>query len=80
VLVSVQRDLFAIGALLATPDPEQMAQHPQKAPTDHPRTPVLLPPLRFPGSPPRPGRERRRHRGLRAGADDGRELLPEPDE
>lgn len=31
VLVPVQRDLFAIGALLATPDREKMAQHLAKA-------------------------------------------------
>ncbi len=34
VLVPVQRDLFAIGALLATPDREKMAQHLQKARID----------------------------------------------
>jgi cob(I)alamin adenosyltransferase len=37
VLVPVQRDLFAIGALLATPDREKMAQHLQKARIDEPR-------------------------------------------
>jgi len=37
VLVSVQRDLFAIGALLATPDREKMAQHLQKARIDERR-------------------------------------------
>ena len=31
VLVPVQRDLFAIGSLLATPDREKMAQHLEKA-------------------------------------------------
>src|ERR1041385_8026934 len=31
VLVPVQRDLFAIGALLATPDREKMSQHLEKA-------------------------------------------------
>jgi cob(I)alamin adenosyltransferase len=34
LLVPVQRDLFAIGALLATPDREKMAQHLQKARID----------------------------------------------
>jgi cob(I)alamin adenosyltransferase len=34
VLVLVQRDLFAIGALLATPDREKMAQHLEKARID----------------------------------------------
>jgi cob(I)alamin adenosyltransferase len=34
VLVPVQRDLFAIGALLATPDREKMAQHLAKARID----------------------------------------------
>ena len=37
VLVSVQRDLFAIGALLATPDRERMAQHLEKARIDEGR-------------------------------------------
>ena len=37
VLVPVQRDLFAIGALLATPDREKMAQHLQKARIDEDR-------------------------------------------
>jgi cob(I)alamin adenosyltransferase len=37
VLVPVQRDLFAIGALLATPDREKMAQHLQKARIDERR-------------------------------------------
>ncbi|HUQ18381.1 MAG TPA: cob(I)yrinic acid a,c-diamide adenosyltransferase [Gemmatimonadaceae bacterium] len=31
VLVPIQRDLFSIGALLATPDPEKMKQHLTKA-------------------------------------------------
>jgi cob(I)alamin adenosyltransferase len=34
VLVPVQRDLFAIGALLATPDRDRMAQHLEKARID----------------------------------------------
>ncbi len=37
VLVPVQRDLFAIGALLATPDREKMALHLQKARIDEAR-------------------------------------------
>ena len=37
VLVPVQRDLFAIGALLATPDREKMAQHLAKARIDEER-------------------------------------------
>ena len=37
LLVPVQRDLFAIGALLATPDREKMAQHLQKARIDERR-------------------------------------------
>ena len=37
VLVRVQRDLFAIGALLATPDHDKMAQHLQKARIDEHR-------------------------------------------
>jgi len=37
VLVPVQRDLFAIGALLATPDRDKMAQHLQKARIDERR-------------------------------------------
>jgi cob(I)alamin adenosyltransferase len=37
VLVPIQRDLFAIGALLATPDREKMAQHLQKARVDEVR-------------------------------------------
>lgn len=37
VLVPVQRDLFAIGALLATPDPDKMRQHLEKARIDEQR-------------------------------------------
>ncbi|MDB4915594.1 MAG: hypothetical protein JWM95_3238 [Gemmatimonadetes bacterium] len=37
VLVPIQRDLFAEGALLATPDREKMAQHLQKARIDEER-------------------------------------------
>ena len=37
VLVPIQRDLFALGALLATPDREKMAQHLQKARIDDDR-------------------------------------------
>ena len=37
VLLPVQRDLFAIGALLATPDREKMAQHLEKARIDEGR-------------------------------------------
>src|ERR671929_2284375 len=37
LLVPVQRDLFSIGALLATPDREKMAQHLQKARIDERR-------------------------------------------
>ena len=37
VLVPLQRDLFAIGALLATPDREKMAQHLEKARIDERR-------------------------------------------
>ena len=37
VLVPIQRDLFAIGALLATPDRDKMAQHLQKARIDERR-------------------------------------------
>jgi len=37
VLVPVQRDLFAIGALLATPDREKMRQHLDKARVDEER-------------------------------------------
>jgi cob(I)alamin adenosyltransferase len=41
VLVPVQRDLFAIGALLATPDREKMAQHLEKARIDERRVAEL---------------------------------------
>ena len=37
VLVPIQRDLFAIGALLATPDREKMRQHLEKARIDDER-------------------------------------------
>src|SRR5262249_7320826 len=37
VLVPIQRDLFAIGALLATPDSEKMRQHLEKARVDEER-------------------------------------------
>ena len=37
VLVPLQRDLFAIGALLATPDRDKMAMHLQKARIDDER-------------------------------------------
>jgi cob(I)alamin adenosyltransferase len=37
VLVPIQRDLFAIGALLATPDREKMRQHLEKARVDEDR-------------------------------------------
>ena len=37
VLVPIQRDLFAIGALLATPDREKMASHLEKARIDEGR-------------------------------------------
>lgn len=37
VLAPVQRDLFAIGALLATPDREKMRQHLEKAQVDEAR-------------------------------------------
>ena len=37
VLVPIQRDLFAIGALLATPDREKMAPHLEKAQLDDAR-------------------------------------------
>jgi len=37
VLVPIQRDLFAIGALLATPDREKMRQHLEKARIDEQR-------------------------------------------
>jgi cob(I)alamin adenosyltransferase len=38
VLVAIQRDLFAIGALLATPDRAKMAQHLEKARIDDARS------------------------------------------
>lgn len=41
VLVPVQRDLFAIGALLATPDREKMRQHLEKARIDDARVSEL---------------------------------------
>ena len=41
VLVPVQRDLFAIGALLATPDRDKMAQHLEKARIDETRVAEL---------------------------------------
>src|SRR5436189_5678024 len=66
VLVAVQRDLFAIGALLATPDREKMRQHLEKARVDDDRVAQLeqaiddgdreLEPLRsfiIPGRPPK---------------------------
>jgi cob(I)alamin adenosyltransferase len=37
VLVPIQRDLFALGALLATPDREKMRQHLEKARVDEER-------------------------------------------
>src|SRR6478672_5901442 len=37
VLLPIQRDLFAIGALLATPDREKMRQHLEKAQIDEAR-------------------------------------------
>ena len=37
VLVPIQRDLFAIGALLATPDRDKMRQHLEKARVDEDR-------------------------------------------
>ena len=37
VLVPIQRDLFAIGALLATPDRDRMASHLEKARIDEAR-------------------------------------------
>src|SRR6478609_4060670 len=37
VLLPIQRDLFAIGALLATPDHEKMRQHLEKARVDDAR-------------------------------------------
>jgi cob(I)alamin adenosyltransferase len=41
VLVPIQRDLFAIGALLATPDHEKMRQHLEKARVDEGRVTQL---------------------------------------
>ncbi|HEU4993282.1 MAG TPA: cob(I)yrinic acid a,c-diamide adenosyltransferase [Gemmatimonadaceae bacterium] len=41
VLVPVQRDLFAIGALLATPDREKMRRHLEKANVDEQRIKAL---------------------------------------
>jgi cob(I)alamin adenosyltransferase len=41
VLVPIQRDLFAIGALLATPDHEKMRQHLDKAHVDDERVTQL---------------------------------------
>jgi cob(I)alamin adenosyltransferase len=41
VLVPIQRDLFAIGALLATPDHDKMRQHLQKARVDEERVTQL---------------------------------------
>lgn len=41
VLVPIQRDLFAIGALLATPDREKMSQHLEKARVDEERVAQL---------------------------------------
>ena len=41
VLVPIQRDLFAIGALLATPDREKMRQHLEKANVDDARIAAL---------------------------------------
>ena len=41
VLVPIQRDLFAIGALLATPDREKMRQHLAKARVDEARVEEL---------------------------------------
>ena len=41
VLVPLQRDLFAIGALLATPDRDKMAQHLEKARIDERRIAAL---------------------------------------
>ena len=41
VLVSIQRDLFAIGSLLATPDPDKMARHLEKAQIDDDRIAAL---------------------------------------
>ena len=41
VLVPIQRDLFAIGALLATPDQEKMERHLEKARVDDSRVAEL---------------------------------------
>jgi len=41
VIVAIQRDLFAIGALLATPDREKMRQHLEKARVDDARVAEL---------------------------------------
>jgi len=41
VLVPIQRDLFAIGALLATPDPDKMERHLEKARVDDSRVAEL---------------------------------------
>ena len=41
VLAPIQRDLFAIGALLATPDREKMRQHLEKARVDEERVAEL---------------------------------------
>src|SRR5436305_1442530 len=41
VLTPIQRDLFAIGALLATPDREKMRQHLEKARVDDARVAEL---------------------------------------
>jgi cob(I)alamin adenosyltransferase len=41
ILISVQRDLFAIGALLATPDRDKMRQHLDKARVDATRVAEL---------------------------------------
>src|SRR6478672_9719909 len=41
VLVPIQRDLFAIGALLATPDRDKMRQHLEKANVDNARIAAL---------------------------------------
>ena len=41
VLVPIQRDLFAIGALLATPDRDKMQQHLEKARVDEARVAEL---------------------------------------
>ena len=55
LLVPLQRDLFAIGALLATPDREKMAQHLQKARIDERRIAELEPLRAFilPGGTPK---------------------------